>query len=79
MRDWERWRQESNEATAVVGEFGKLSRDLYGYAYEAGWWSSMVPDLLMAMPRSSRERVLNRLKDQIKKLEADQLIQKLKG
>ena len=79
VQNWDRWHQEKDAVSDAVDRF---SRECSGhkagnYAYEAGWWSSMVKRLLMEVPRAHREREIRYLEDQIQKMEAQRIVQTL--
>jgi len=79
VQNWDRWHQEKDTVSDVVDRF---SRECSGgttsnYAYEAGWWSSMVKRLLMEVPRARRESEIRYLEDQIRKMEAQRIVSAL--
>ena len=79
VQNWDRWHQEKDTVSDTVDRFNRACQ-VHGntnYAYEAGWWSSMTTRLLMEIPRAQRERELRSLEDQIKKMEAQQIVRAL--
>jgi hypothetical protein len=79
VQNWDRWHQEREQASDVVDRFSQTCSggNAGNYAYEAGWWSSMVKRLLMEIPRTQREREIRYLEDQIRKMEAQRIVQTL--
>ena len=66
---------ESQDTASVVEQFSKSCRQSeHGYAYEAGWWNSMVPRILMALPKTRRQEFLQELRTQSHKLDAENLV-----
>ena len=79
VHDWNRWHEEKDTVSDTVDAFSRACQvgDKATYAYEAGWWSSMVKRLLMEVPRAHREREIRYLEEQIKKMEAQQIVSAL--
>jgi hypothetical protein len=79
VQNWDRWHQEKDTVGDVVDRFSRTcsGSNAPNYAYEAGWWSSMVKRLLMEVPRAQREREIRYLEDQIRKMEAQQIVSAL--
>jgi len=79
VHDWDRWHREKDTVSDTVDAFSRACQinGNTNYAYEAGWWSSMVKRLLMEVPRAHREREIRYLEDQIKKMEAQRIVQTL--
>ena len=79
VQNWDRWHQEKDAVADVVDRFSRecSGHNTGNYAYEAGWWSSMVKRLLMEVPRAHREREIRYLEDQIQKMEAQRIVQTL--
>ena len=73
--------QEYQHTQDVINRFSQacdLGRDHgYGYAYEAGWWQSAMARVLMALPRSQRDRELEFLRDKANQIEAEQVVRQL--
>ena len=76
VHDWDRWHREKDTVSDTVDRFSRACQTdgKTNYAYEAGWWSSMIKRLLMEVPRAHREREIRYLEDQIKKMEAQQIV-----
>ena len=76
IQNWDRWHQEKDAVSDMVDRFSRACQvdGKTNYAYEAGWWSSMTKRLLMEVPRAHREREIRYLEDQIKKMEAQQIV-----
>ena len=76
VHDWDRWHQEKDTVSDTVDAFSRACQvnGNTNYAYEAGWWSSMTKRLLMEVPRAHREREIRYLEDQIRKMEAQQIV-----
>ena len=76
VQNWDRWHREKDTVSDTVDRFSRACQvnGNTNYAYEAGWWSSMTKRLLMEVPRAQRERELRSLEDQIKKMEAQQIM-----
>ena len=76
VQNWDRWHQEKDTVSDTVDRFSRVCQidGNTNYAYEAGWWSSMTKRLLMEIPRAQREREIRYLEDQIKKMEAQQIM-----
>ena len=75
VHDWDRWHREKDAVSDTVDRFSQVCQvNGNSYAYEAGWWSSMTKRLLMEIPRAQRERELRSLEDQIKRMEAQQIM-----
>lgn len=75
-QNWDRWHREKDTVSDTVDRFS-LACQIDGktsYAYEAGWWSSMTKRLLMEIPRAQRARELRSLEDQIRQMEAQQIV-----
>jgi hypothetical protein len=79
VQNWDRWHQERDLVSDTVDAFSRTcsAGNAPNYAYEAGWWSSMVKRLLMEVPRARRESEIRYLEDQIRKMEAQQIVQTL--
>ena len=79
VQNWDRWHEEKDAVSDTVDRFSRACQvnGNTNYAYEAGWWSSMTRRLLMEIPRAQRERELRSLEDQIKKMEAQQIMNTL--
>ena len=79
VQNWDRWHREKDAVSDVMDRFSQACQvnGNTNYAYEAGWWSSMTRRLLMEIPRAQRERELRSLEDQIKKMEAQQIVSAL--
>jgi len=79
VQNWDRWHKEKDAVSDVMDRFSQMCQvdGKTNYAYEAGWWSSMTRRLLMEIPRTQRERELRSLEDQIKKMEAQQIVSAL--
>ena len=73
--------EEYQDTQDVISRFHQacdLGRDHgYGYAYEAGWWQSAMARVLMALPRSQRDRELEFLRDKANQIEAEQVVRQL--
>lgn len=78
-QNFNRWQQEQDQVSDVVDAFSQACSDnnARNYAYEAGWWSSTTKRLLMEVPRAYREREIQYLEDQIRKMEAQCIVQTL--
>ena len=78
-QNFNRWQQEQDQVSDVVDAFSQACSDnnARNYAYEAGWWSSTTKRLLMEVPRAYREREIQYLEDQIRKMEAQRIVQTL--
>ena len=79
VQNWDRWHREKDTVSDTVYRFNRACQ-VHGntnYAYESGWWSSMTTRLLMEIPRAQRERELRSLEDQIKNMEAQQIMNTL--
>jgi len=76
VQNWDRWHKEEGAVSDTVDRFSRACQvnGNTNYAYEAGWWSSMTKRLLMEIPRAQRERELRSLEDQIKNMEAQQIM-----
>jgi hypothetical protein len=76
VQNWDRWHQEKDTVSDTVDRFSRTcsAGNAPNYAYEAGWWSSMVKRLLMEVPRAQRESEIRYLEDQIRKMEAQQIV-----
>ena len=76
VQNWDRWHREKDTVSDTVDRFSRAcqTEGKTNYAYEAGWWSSMTKRLLMEVPRAQRDRELRSLEDQIKKMEAQQIM-----
>ena len=76
VQNWDRWHREKDIVADTVDRFSRACQvnGNTNYAYEAGWWSSMTKRLLMEVPRAHREREIRYLEDQIKKMEAQQIV-----
>lgn len=79
VQNCNRWHQEQDLVSDAVDRFGRACSDglATNYAYEAGWWSSMVKRLLMEVPRAQRERELRGLRDQVRQKQAQRIMQTL--
>ena len=79
VHDWDRWHREKDAVSDAVDAFSRACQvnGNTNYAYEAGWWSSMTKRLLMEVPRAHREREIRSLEEQIKKMEAQQIVSAL--
>ena len=79
IHNWDRWHQEKDAVSDAVDRFSRAcqTEGKTNYAYEAGWWSSMTKRLLMEVPRAQRDRELRSLEDQIKRMEAQQIMNTL--
>ena len=79
VQNWDRWHQEKDAVSDTVDRFSRACQagDKINYAYEAGWWSSTVKRLLMEVPRAHREREIRYIEEQIKKIEAQQIVSAL--
>ena len=79
VQNWDRWHQEKDAVSDTVDQFSRACQvdGKTNYAYEAGWWASMTKRLLMEVPRAQRERELRSLEDQIKRMEAQQIMNTL--
>ena len=80
VQNWDRWHQEKDTVADTVDAFSRACQvnGNTNYAYEAGWWSSMTKRLLMEVPRAHREREIRYLEDQIRKMEAQQIMNTLR-
>ena len=76
VQNWDRWHEEKDPVSDTVDRFSRVCQvnGNTNYAYEAGWWSSMVKRLLMEVPRAQREREIRYLEEQIRKMEAQQIV-----
>jgi len=76
VQNWDRWHEEKDAVSDVMDRFSRVCQvnGNTNYAYEAGWWSSMTKRLLMEIPRAQRERELRSLEDQIRQMEARQIM-----
>ena len=79
VQNWDRWHREKDAVSDTVDRFSRTCQagNQVNYAYEAGWWSSMTKRLLMEVPRAQRDRELRSLEDQIRKMEAQQIMSTL--
>ena len=79
IHNWDRWHEEKDAVSDMVDRFSQACQieGKTNYAYEAGWWSSMTKRLLMEVPRAQRDRELRSLEDQIRKMEAQQIMNAL--
>ena len=77
IQNWDRWHQESQATQETLRRFSKVVEQTRGYAYEAGWLSSAYLRVVMSLPRAQREQELALIEDEIKRLEAEQIIAKL--
>ena len=79
VQNWNRWHQEKDAVSDTVDRFSRecSGHNAGNYAYEAGWWSSMVKRLLMEVPRGQREREIRYLEDQMRKMEAQRIMKEL--
>ena len=79
VHDWDRWHRENDAVSDTVDAFSRACQvnGNTNYAYEAGWWSSMTKRLLMEVPRAHRESEIRYLEDQIRKMEAQQIMNAL--
>ena len=79
VQNWDRWHREKDAVSDTVDAFSRACQvdGKTNYAYEAGWWSSMTKRLLMEVPRAQRDRELRSLEDQIRKMEAQQIMNTL--
>ena len=76
VQNWDRWHEEKDAVSDTVDRFSQACQieGKTNYAYEAGWWGSMTKRLLMEVPRAQRDRELRSLEDQIRKMEAQQIM-----
>lgn len=77
IQNWDRWHQESQATQATLRRFSRIVEQARGYAYEAGWLSSAYLRVVMSLPRSQREQELKLIEDEIRRLEAEQIISRL--
>ena len=79
VQNWDRWHKEKDAVSDAVDEFSRTcsGHTAGNYAYEAGWWSSMVKRLLMEVPRAQRESELRYLRDQSRQMEAQRIMRTL--
>lgn len=70
---------ECSQTRAAVNAFTDGSRQLYGdYAYAAGYYGSLVADLITQLPKAKREEYRQRLLRESKQIEQKFLISKIK-
>ena len=74
---WDRWHQESDRAQDSVRKFTRGCEATHGYAWAAGWLSSAYLRMVMSLPRAQRERELEMLEAETKRLEAVQIVSAL--
>ena len=77
IQNWDRWRQESDQAQDAIRKFSHVCEHARGWAYEAGWLSSAYLRVIMSLPRAQREEELRMLEDQTKTLEAEMIMSSL--
>lgn len=77
IQNWDRWHQESQATQKTLRRFSGVVEKTRGYAYEAGWLSSALVRTIMSLPRAQREQELALIEDEIKRLEAEQIVSKL--
>jgi hypothetical protein len=71
---WDRWHQESDQAQESMRQFTRTCDATNGYAWAAGWLSSAYLRMVMSLPRAQRERELEMLKTETRRLEAQQIV-----
>jgi hypothetical protein len=71
---WDRWHQESDRAQESMRQFTRTCDATNGYAWSAGWLSSAYLRMVMSLPRAQRERELQMLEDETRRLEALQIV-----
>ena len=77
ISQWDRWHQESDQAQESMRQFTRTCEATNGYAWAAGWLSSAYLRMVMSLPRAQRERELEMLKAETRRLEATQIVSAL--
>lgn len=77
IQNWDRWHQESQTTQSTLRRFSQVTEKTRGYAYEAGWLSSALIRVIMSLPRAQREQELKLIEDEIRRLEAEQIVSTL--
>jgi hypothetical protein len=71
---WDRWHQESDQAQESMRQFTRVCEATNGYAWAAGWLSTAYLRMVMSLPRAQRERELEMLETEARRLEAQQIV-----
>jgi len=77
VKNWDRWHQEKDQAHDILRRFTRTCEATHGYAWAAGWLTSAYLRVVMSLPRAQRERELKMLEDEVKRLEAQQIVSTL--
>ncbi len=71
------WQETETEVASVIDKFHEACQHTHGYAYESGWYHTMIVRLLMHLPESQRQQELDILQSQTHSLEAMAIVSKL--
>ena len=76
---WDEYLAEFRETQQAVNAMTDSSHSLYNdYAYAAGYYGSMIADLVSLLPKAKRAQVRAQLLQQADKLEKEQLLKTIK-
>lgn len=66
MKSFAQYSEMRNESAPIIKAFSdKLYNEKSGYAYVAGYYESLIGELLTEVPKATRARILNELKEKV--------------